>query len=146
MQPEHRSHLGSASMRCMVEIRWPSVGVAAVIRCDHIHAQLQGFRDAPAKSFRAVQGDLLSWIQGLGACRGGLGRCCQEHPRPTAPSRPAALPELDAQPVCAASHAARSAGPVKSSSASAKASSCCSGRAWMRAMVASLKGPQRRLS
>ena len=56
MQPEHRSHLGSASMRCMVEIRWPSVGVAAVGRRDHIHAQLQGFRHATAQAFHTVQG------------------------------------------------------------------------------------------
>jgi len=33
------------------------VGVAAVIRGDHIHAQLQGFCHPPAKAFGAVQGE-----------------------------------------------------------------------------------------
>ncbi|MFW6732045.1 MAG: hypothetical protein ACODUE_10000 [Synechococcus sp.] len=32
------------------------------IRGDHIHAQLQGFRHFPPKAFRAVQGDLLTWL------------------------------------------------------------------------------------
>ncbi len=34
------------------------VGVAAVIRSDDIHPQLQGFRHAPTEAFRSVQGDL----------------------------------------------------------------------------------------
>ncbi len=46
----------------------------------------------------------------------------------------------------AASQVARSAGPVKSSRASAKASSCSRGRALIWAVVASVRGPQRRLS
>jgi hypothetical protein len=33
------------------------VGVAAVIRSDHIQPQLQGFRHAAAESFRSVQGE-----------------------------------------------------------------------------------------
>ena len=46
----------------------------------------------------------------------------------------------------AASHAVKSAGPWKSSRASARASSCSSGSAWICAVVASLRGPQRRFS
>jgi len=46
----------------------------------------------------------------------------------------------------AACQAVRSAGPWKSRSASANASSCSSGSASMRAVVASLRGPQRRAS
>ena len=53
--------------------------------------QLQGFCHPPPESIRALHGDLLSWPQGFGACRGGLSRCCQEHPRPIDPSRSAAL-------------------------------------------------------
>lgn len=49
------------------------IGVAAVGRGDHIHAQLQGFRHAPPEAFRTVRGDLLSWTQGFGAWRGDLG-------------------------------------------------------------------------
>ena len=44
-----------------------------------------------------------------------------------------------------ASQAARSAGPWKSSRASARASNFSTGRAWIWAVVVSLKGPQRRL-
>ena len=42
------------------------VGVAAVSRGDHIHPQLQRFRHAAAEAFRSVQGEPLSWPQGLG--------------------------------------------------------------------------------
>jgi hypothetical protein len=45
-----------------------------------------------------------------------------------------------------ASQAMRSSAPWKSSRASARDSSCSSGRDWMRAVVASLRGPQRRAS
>jgi hypothetical protein len=47
--------------------------------------------------------------------------------------------------VLAASQDARSAGPWKSSRASARASNVSTGRAWIWAVLASLKGPQRRL-
>ena len=88
--------------------------------------------------------------EGAGTCRDGWGhgwgRCRQRLSDLVWASRTAAPAALGPQPLRSSSQAARSAGPLKSSSASARASSCSSGRACMRAMVASLREPQRRLS
>jgi len=45
--------------------------------------------------------------------------------------------------VCFRSQACRSSGPVKTRSASARDSRCPRGKAWNRAVVAALRGPQR---
>ena len=42
------------------------VGVAAVIRSDHIQPQLQGFRHATAEALGAAEGEPLSRPKGLG--------------------------------------------------------------------------------
>ena len=42
------------------------VGVAAVIRSDHIQPQLQGFRHATAEAFGAAEGEPLLRPKGLG--------------------------------------------------------------------------------
>ena len=89
---------------------------------------------------------LRSEPEGAGACREGWGHRSHDHAEPAGASRTAALPALGPQPLCSSSQAARSAGPLKSSNASARDSSCSSGSAWMRAVVASIRGPQRRLS
>ena len=72
---------------------------------------------------------LRSEPEGGGACREGWGRITHDPAEPAGASRTAALPALGPQPLCSSSQVARSAGALKSSSASARASSCSSGRA-----------------
>ena len=72
---------------------------------------------------------LLSQPPGRGAGPSSLGQRSSRHLLPIGISRAAARPEPSDQTACPANQLARSLAPAKSSSASVRASSCCSGKA-----------------
>ena len=118
----HLLHIGAGGF---------SEGRNAVDRADALVADSAGLRSQPPVG---------------GTCRDCWGRGSHDVAEPASASRTAALPALGPQPLCSSSQAVRSVGPLKSSNASARDSSCSSGSAWISAVVASLRGPQRRLS